>query len=124
MAKANPILKELKDAAKGLLFPSESDAPVEAFVWPGGSGPPDEAAVRANAKVAKDTPVKQVTLADLARTIPEESRGDFLPLFGLLGHHLSGTTVFKVGEVTIDVYVVGRTPDGQYAGVKTEVVET
>ena len=124
MAKANPILKELKDAAKGLLFPSESDAPVEAFVWPGAAGPPDEAAVRANAKVAKDTPVKQVTLADLARTIPEESRGDFLPLFGVLGHHLSGTTVFKVGEVTIDVYVVGRTADGQYAGVKTEVVET
>ena len=124
MAKADPILKELKDAAKGLLFPSESDAPIEAFVWPGAAGPPDEAAVRANAKVAKGTPVAQVTLADLARTIPEESRGDFLPLFALLGHHLSGTTVFKVGEVTIDVYVVGRTADGQYAGVKTEVVET
>ena len=124
MAKANPILKELKDAAKGLLFPSESDAPIEAFVWPGAAGPPDEAAVRANAKVAKGTPVEQVTLADLARTIPEESRGDFLPLFGVLAHHLSGTTVFKVGEVTIDVYVVGRTADGQYAGVKTEVVET
>ena len=124
MAKADPILKELKDAAKGLLFPSESDAPIEAFAWPGAAGPPDEAAVRANAKVAKGTPVEQVTLADLARTIPEESRGDFLPLFALLGHHLSGTTVFKVGEVTIDVYVVGRTADGQYAGVKTDVVET
>ena len=50
--------------------------------------------------------------------------GYFDRSFALLGHHLSGTTVFKVGEVTIDVYVVGRTADGQYAGVKTEVVET
>ena len=124
MAKANPILKELKDAAKGLLFPSETDAPIVAFVWPGGDGPPDEAAVRANGKVEEDAPVKQVTLADLARSIPEESRGAFLPLFGVLGHHLSGTAVFKVGEVEIDVFVVGRTADGQYAGVKTQVVET
>jgi hypothetical protein len=107
-----------------LLFPSETDAPMEAFVWPGGSGPPTEATIRANAKVDKDTLVAQSTLADLAQTIPEESRGDFLPLFGLLGHHLSGTTVFKVGETEMDLYVVGRTDDGQYAGVKTKVVET
>jgi hypothetical protein len=124
MAKVNPIVKEMNAAAKGLLFPSESDAPIEAFTWPGGDGPPTEAVVRTNAKVKKDTPVQQIALTDLTRTIPEESRGDFLPLFGLLAHHLSGTTVFKVGEVNMDVYIVGRTTDGQYAGVKTEVVET
>jgi hypothetical protein len=124
MAKSDPVLKELRAAVKGLLFPSETDAPLEAFVWPGGGGPPTEAAVRANARPDADAPVEQVTLADLAKTIPSESRGAFLPLFGLLGHHLSGTTVFKVGETTIDVYVVGRTPDGRYAGVKTQVVET
>ena len=124
MAKANPILKELQEAVKGLLFPSETDAPLEAFVWPGGTGPPDEAAIRASAKVDKDAPIEQITLADLAKTILEESRGDFLPLFALLGHHLSGTTVFKVGEIEITVFIVGRTADGQFAGVKTEVVET
>src|SRR5262245_56098436 len=122
MAKAKPILKELRAAVSGLLFPSETDAPMEAFVWPGGSGPPTEAAVRASAKVDKDTPIEQVALTDLTRTIPDEVRGDFLPLFGLLAHHLSGTTVFKVGEVDMDVYIVGRTADGQYAGVKTKVV--
>ena len=124
MAKANPVLKELKAATKGLLFPSETDAPLEAFAWPGSDGAPDEAIVRAYAKADKAVPVKRVTLADLARTIPSESRGDFLPLFALLAHHLNDVTVFKVGDVNIDVYIVGRTPDGQYAGVKTEVVET
>ena len=52
MAKADPILKELQAAAKGLLFPSETDAPIVAFAWPGGDAPPDEAAVRANARRA------------------------------------------------------------------------
>jgi hypothetical protein len=124
-ASANPVLKELQAAVKGLLFPSETDAPLEAFAWPAtGTALPDEAAIRANAKVDKKTVVERVTLPELARTIPSESRGDFAPLFAVLAHHLSGTAVFKVGEVEIDVYVVGRTADGQFAGVKTKVVET
>lgn len=124
MAKADPILKELKAAAKGLLFPSETDAPIEAFAWPGGDAPPDEAALRANAKVKRNAPVERVTLADLAKTIPEESRAAFLPLFMLLANRLDDVAVFRVGEITIDVYVVGRSAAGRYAGIKTKVVET
>jgi hypothetical protein len=125
MAKTNPVLKDLQAAVKGLLFPSETDAPVEAFAWPAtGTGPPDEAAIRANAKVDKKTAVERVTLPELARSIPGEVRGEFVPLFAALAHHLSGTAVFKVGEITIDVYIVGRTADGQFAGAKTKVVET
>lgn len=124
MAKQSAVLKELKAAVKGLLFPSETDAKLEPFAWPGGDGPPDEAAVRANAKVAEDTPVEQQTLADLTRAIPDDARGPFLPLFAVFAHHLSGSTVFKVGEVECDLYIVGRTTDGQYAGVKTKIVET
>lgn len=125
MAKTNPVLTDLQAAVEGLLFPSETDAPLEAFAWaaPGG-GLPDETAVRAAAKVDKKTVVERVTLPELARTIPSESRGEFAPLFAVLAHHLSGTAVFKVGTITIDVYIVGRTADGQFAGVKTKVVET
>lgn len=124
MAKANPILKELKDAAKGLLFPSETDAPIEVFAWPGVAGSPDETTLRANAKVGKGAPIERVTLADLAKTLPEESRSEFFPLFAILTRQLSDTVVFKVGEITIDVYVIGRTTDGQFAGIKTKIVET
>jgi hypothetical protein len=124
VAKADPVLKDLKAAAKGLLFPSEMDAAVEAFAWKGVDGPPSEGALRANAEVEEDAPVEQLTLAELAWTIPEEGRGAFLPLFAALAHHLSGVTVFKVGEVEADVYIIGRTTDGRFAGVKTKVVET
>lgn len=123
MAKANPVLKELQAAAKGLLWPSESDEPIEAFAWPGASGPPDEAALRKNAQVEEGATIEQVTLAQLTKTIPKESRADFKPLLDALGK-LKDVTAFKVGEVNVAVYVVGRTADGQYAGIKTEAVET
>jgi hypothetical protein len=32
--------------------------------------------------------------------------------------------VFKVGRVNLDVYVVGRTKEGDWAGVQTKAVET
>ncbi len=32
--------------------------------------------------------------------------------------------VFKVGKVEADVYIVGRTESGDWAGLKTKVVET
>jgi len=121
MAKAPSILKQLQAATKGLLFPSESEAPVEAFAWPAAASP--EAALRANVPIEEGAAVEQVTLAQLKRTIPSESRDSFKPLFDLLAK-LKDATVFKVGEVNVAVYVVGRTADGQYAGVKTEVVET
>src|SRR5262249_58779199 len=38
---------------------------------------------------------------------------------------LSGVKVYKVGEeAEKDVYLVGKTKDGQWAGLKTTVVET
>lgn len=121
MAKSPSILKQLQAAAKDLLFPSESEAPVEAFAWPAAASP--EEALRANAGIDAGAAVATVTLAQLAKTIPSESRDEFKPLFDLLSK-LKGTTVFKVGEVNIAVYVVGKTADGTFAGIKTEVVET
>jgi hypothetical protein len=124
MAKADPVLDALQKTTKGLLFPSETDAPIEPFVWPTGPRYPTEESVRACAKVADETPIEQVALATLTRTIPEESREEFAPLLAALDEHLSGVKVFKVGEINMDVYIVGRTDDGRFAGVKTKVVET
>jgi hypothetical protein len=121
MPKSPPTLAQLQAAAKDLLFPSESDAPVEAFAWP--AADTAEAALRANAAVTDGAPVETVTVAQLKKTIPSESRAEFKPLFDLLAA-LKGTTVFKVGEVNVAVYVVGKAADGSFLGVKTEVVET
>jgi hypothetical protein len=37
---------------------------------------------------------------------------------------LTDISVYRVGEINVDVYIVGRTDDGYYAGVSTKLVET
>ena len=61
------------DAARGLLFPSETDAPVEAFAWP--AGPLSAAGVLAQTGAAAGTKVEEVTLTDFLRGVPSASRG-------------------------------------------------
>jgi len=42
-----------------------------------------------------------------------------------LKEQLSGVKVYKVGdEAEREVHIVGKTKDGQWAGLKTSVVET
>ena len=42
----------------------------------------------------------------------------------LLRTSLSDLEGFKVGERDVDVYVIGKTPDGEFAGIATKAVET
>ncbi|MFM8273113.1 MAG: nuclease A inhibitor family protein [Gemmata sp.] len=124
MPKANAIGKDLTTAVQGLLYTSETDAPFEPFAWTGAAGTAVEDAVRANSGARGDAPIEQQTLAQFARTIPDESRGDYAPLFALLKNNIKNVTVVRVGEINIDIYLVGRTADGQFSGVKTKAVET
>ena len=124
MAKTHPVVKALRDACKGLLYPSETDAPFEAFAWPNGSGRPTAAAVLAAAGLPAKTPAEEGTLADFLRAVPKALKGDYLGLAAAIADHLNDVTVFKVGEVARTAFVVGTTADGHLAGVKTELVET
>lgn len=122
MSKSNPVLKALKDATKGLLFPSESDAPFEAFVWPPGSV--DAASLLVQIGLPAKTPIEALTLTELFRSIPSSERGNFLPLAAALVDHLSEVKVFKVGSTKLAVYIIGTVADGDRAGVKADAVET
>jgi len=122
MTKSPAIPKAIRDAARGLLFPSETDAPLEAFAWP--AGPVSAAGVLAQTGAATGTKVEEVTLTDFLRGVPSASRGNFFDLLLALVDHLSGVKVFKVGAVRRTIYVVGTTAEGFRAGVKTEAVET
>lgn len=125
MAKTHPVVKALRDACKGLTYPSETDAPFEAFAWPGGDGPPTAAAVLAAAGFPLKTPTEEGTLTDFLRAVPKAMKGDYLALAAAVADHLSGVKVFKFGEVKRTAFVVGTTADGKHlAGVKTELVET
>jgi hypothetical protein len=64
-------------------------------------------------------------LDNLLKTVPTEDRPKFDKLREALQEQLSGEKVYKVGnEAERNVYIVGKTEDGKWAGLKTTVVET
>ena len=120
----DPVLDALKQASKGLLWPSESEAPLEPFAWKDGGALTRERLLEL-AGAEEGTAVEETDLATLLRTIPPEDKAKFDKLAKVLQEQLSGIKAYKVGdEAEREVYLVGKTKDGRWAGLKTTVVET
>jgi hypothetical protein len=122
--KGDGVLDALRKAAKGLLFTSETDAPLKPFVWEGG---PDKLSNKDVVKLAgeEDADVEQQSLDDFFRVVPPEDKPKFDELAKVLKEQLADIKVFKVGdEAEKNAYIVGKTKDGKWAGLKTTVVET
>lgn len=116
------ILDALKEASRGLLYISETEAPLEALAWPGGVLSAER--LKQLAGAAADAEVEETTLNSFLRTVPAEDRPAFDKLAGVL-QELSSVKVYKIGAgPERQVYVVGTTTDGCWAGVKTLTVET
>ena len=111
------LLRELKEATRGLTYMSESDYPFEVFDW--GAAEPTPELLRGLDGSAADAPVE-------TRTPDEFFRGanSFPALRRLLEENLSDLKVFRVGAINIPVYVAGRAASGSWLGVSTRVVET
>ena len=122
--KKDPVLDALKKASKGLRFVSETEAELEPFVWKeGGALTPER--LRELAGAGEGTPVEETTLDRFFRAVPSEDKAKFQKLAKALQEQLSGIKVYKLGEeAEKEVYVVGQTADGRWAGLKTTVVET
>jgi hypothetical protein len=74
---------------------------------------------------AKGAAVEETTLDDLLSTVPEEDRPQFDRLADAVKGQLSGVKVHKVGdEPERQVYIVGKTSDGKWAGLQTAAAET
>ena len=120
----DPVLDALRAASKGLVYTSETDAPFEAFARKGGE-PLTDALVRELAGAGRDETLEQTTLDRFFHTVPSEDRKKFQKLTQTLQQQLSGIKVYQLGsEAETNVYIVGKTADGRWAGLKTSVVET
>jgi hypothetical protein len=123
----------LEQVAQGLLFPSESDAPLALFRWPG-ADEPSPAALLACEGRPPETPVEISTveseLGPLTTAAPGADARDqadaarWKALVETLQRELTDLRVYRVGCVDIDVYVLGRAPSGAWLGYKTHAVET
>ena len=133
MLIAQDLIPELEAACKDLLWRSEADYPFEVAAVPITKAPPS-INMQLLATYPDDTPVAIVSLEKFfAQSIVERSWFDahelslvkrYRNLWDLLETILETPQVYRIGSVEIDVYLLGKTEDGQVIGVKTKVVET
>jgi hypothetical protein len=123
----------LKSLTEGLSYQSESDYVVEPYERSAAEGAPS-AEEFAKGVEGEDAAVRELNFdsffgkyTDEQDWWGEEERAvaaKFQALVKFLKENLSDVKVYRVGGVEADVYVVGKTSSGNFAGVKTKVVET
>jgi hypothetical protein len=121
---------ELKKLTDGLTYMSESDYPLKPLFLAGGG----RKALKASDLPGARKPVKQADFDSFFSSAtaeedwhgPEEKQSvrRYRELVAYLKENLADIKVYKAGKVEMDVFVVGRTKDGDFAGVTTKVVET
>jgi histidine triad (HIT) family protein len=135
-ATLDPALRErLEQAAEGLVYVSEGEHPFEVFVMPwDGDEPVTPEAFAAREDAGPDEPVAETTLdaflaGHLEASDPEDPEAQRLRpryerLKATLAESLADVRVFRVGEVEVRCYAVGRDGQGSLAGYRTVAVET
>lgn len=126
------LLQTIQEAAEGLLFPSESDFPIEPFTY--GTEEPSPATLLERRGLASDAQVEEVTFASIFEglTDVEDDASDdakasadrFLKLMNVLEENLQELRVYRLGQTEIEVIALGRDASGTWQGVRTNVVET
>lgn len=116
------LLQRLRAAAGDLTYPSDSDEPFDPFAWPDAPG---DAAAQVRGRAAH-RPVEVVPAGRFFAELADADDADrFAALHVELGRLLSGLTVVRVaGRPEVDVYLIGRTVGGGWAGLHTVSVET
>src|ERR1700750_1133592 len=132
MKSDEQLIQELEEAARGLLFMSESDYPLEVFKWT--AAEPSHEFLQKLAGKDSSAEVETQGAREFFRAAASEPdwKGEaelalarrFQALLRLLETALSDLKVYRVGSIDINVYVAGRAPSGNWLGVSTRVVET
>ncbi|MFN7618290.1 MAG: nuclease A inhibitor family protein [Pseudanabaena sp.] len=127
---AKEITDRLSTLYKDLLFPSESEYPLEPFTWESTSLTPETILTRSQKPA--DTLIESITLEEFFAPVTtdedwfeDEDRQvaqRFRDLQAAIAT-LENAQVFRLGKIEIDVYIVGAIgPD--LIGLKTTVIET
>ena len=128
-------LEKLKKAAEGLYFMSESDHPFETV---GFKPEKPEATTEENLLKHLSLPAgttlekQELTyfLRNQTRDLPEHGAEEkaraqkFRELETLLKKEIPDIAVYRIGQVQIDAFLLGKLPDGSLGGLKTKQIET
>lgn len=124
------IQSKLETASKGLLMMSESEYPFD-YISSDETRSSPALALQLTGK-PEGTTVTLTTLDDLLRNLVNPASGAVSPaqakqyqqLAAVLKDSLKELTVYRVGEVQVDVLVLGLTDEGKVAGLRTKLIET
>jgi hypothetical protein len=129
------LRERLEREAEGLLYTSESDRPFEFFFLPGaGNRPPGAEAFARLVGAQPGAPLEERDLDEFFLRHAETSdpydaeaqriRPRYEQLRETLRNELRWTTVYRIGRIEVQCYVVGGDGRGNLAGVRTVAVET
>lgn len=132
VAPAAPNAAQLSRLIEGLLFISESEAPLHVVQLPPA---PDLAAAIHAVPALAGLPLREQPLEEIffERVAPSEGSGDidirqapaYAALLAWLRTHVRDARAVRVGAgAPQELYLIGRTPDGGWLGVRTTTVDT
>lgn len=114
--------QDLTEAIAGLLYPSESDFPFDLVEGDTPGESPREFVVRVSDSAL---PIEELAPRTFFEPLLEsDDDGRFAILRATLEAHLSQLRIFRVGRTEIDIYLIGKTKEGDVVGLHTRSVET
>ena len=127
------LFREIEEACEGLIYISETDSPLLAFSCPAAGGLTAESILQQTGRGPEEA-IEEISFGDFFSRLtavkdwfgePEKARAKkFLDLQRLLEENLRHLSVFRIGRIRIDIFVLGLEPDGDLMGVTTKSVET
>lgn len=123
--------EQLKKLVRELWFPSETEAPWTIPTWT--IAAMDDEHIRQGLRREADAAVREISLDDLMAQVQRRCKGygtegqeiarQHGDLIDFLRQSCDRVRVFRVGEITVDILLIGETPNG-YAVLQTQSVET
>jgi hypothetical protein len=122
------------EATGDLLYLSESDEPFEVIEWKEARGEPSAEGVLRFAGQEATIPRAELSLDDFFKDLIQdkkwhgsEEKADvqrYRNLLQVIKQHLPSAKAFRFGEIEVDIFIIGRTAEGHWVGIKTKAVET
>lgn len=128
------LITQLQEAAKDLFWISESEAPFEVVTWEDHVDQFDDRTLLKLTNHAEVDPVETIEF-DQFFEYPmqvQDWHGEeeaaiahqYQCLAETLKQNLHNLKVYRIGEIQLDIYILGMTDSGNIAGLATKAVET
>ncbi len=127
------LAEQIKIAVRGLYYISETDALIQPFIGKQAKAVSKQEILSQTKKVANST-VEEKDFAGFFSRLTEiqdwfgeeekEIAQKFVQLKELLEKNLRDLKVFRIGEIQLDIYVVGLDAENNLLGIETKAVET